>query len=193
MKHLLFIFSLMLVVISCDEQQVSKQESLPEAVAAFKTSQQFKSLESTFTDLSTHLSFDAFWRETIGDKEVFAVPSIKNARIEGVVYFDKNFNVIVETRSFSDDKVLLSFRDIENMELVKWTGVKRGESYAFNYNELANNYTQPTISGKSASCTGDCYAAAKKACESDNDCDMMCDLTPGCHASIAIACFVHCW
>jgi hypothetical protein len=193
MKQLLFISTLMLFVVSCEEQQISKQESLPETVTHFRGSQQFSLIKANFTSLSSTLSFNAYWRENIEGKEIFAVPSIKNNTINGVLYFDQNFNVIVETRSFSENSAFLSFRDLNNNELVNWTGSKRGESYVFSYDELANNYTKSQANGRSTSCTSDCYSKAKKACEADSECDMMCDLTPGCHVSIAVACFIHCW
>jgi len=193
MKQLFFFSTLMLFVVSCEEQQISKQESLPETINDFRDSQQFSLIKANFTNLANNLSFNSYWRENIEGKEIFAVPSIKNNILNGVIYFDQNFNAIVETRSFSENGALLSFRDLNANELVNWTGSKRGESYVFSYDELANNYAKSQVNGRSTSCTSDCYGEAKRACEADPDCDMICDLTPGCHVSIAIACYINCW
>ncbi len=193
MKQLFFISTLMLFVVSCEEEQIQIQESLPEIITSFQSSQQFSLVETNFKTLSKTLSFDSFWKKTIEGKEIFAVPSIKNKVIDGVIYFDQNFNLIIETRTFAKENVYLSFRDLNNNELVNWTGSKRGENYMFSYDELANNFAKSQSNGRYNSCTSDCYSNAKKACSADSECEMMCDLTPGCDLSIAVACFIHCW
>lgn len=193
MKNSIFTLLLMVFVVACEDQQIASKTSLPQTIRDFQASSEFSLVKTNFTSLTNNLSFNDYWRETIEGKEVFAVPSINNKTTTGVIYFDENFNLIIETRALLQDKVMLSFRDLNNSELVSWTGLKQAGGYVFRYDELADNYAKAQINGRLSSCTSDCYGKAKKACESDSECDMWCDLTPGCHVAIAIACFIHCW
>lgn len=177
---------------SCSDQQIEK-EALPQTISSFKASSQFDKLSENFPVLAATLSFGEYWNDDFNGTKIYSVPSKIEGRIQGVVYFDDSFNAIVEIRTFTDDKVHLSFQDFDGVEIVNWTGMRIGENYSFSYEDLSNAYLRQSLTGRATSCTGDCYKSAKDACDRDGDCKLMCDLTPGCNISIAVACFWHCW
>ncbi|MBX2915191.1 MAG: hypothetical protein KF856_07980 [Cyclobacteriaceae bacterium] len=191
MKKLIFLVFLM-SALSCTEQELVNRD-IPEILLQFKKSSQFNAIDGSFAELKSNLSFEKFWNEDFNGTKVYAIPSEVSGKITGVIYVDNFFNTLIEIRSFTKTDLTISYKLTDGTLILDWTGIKLGDQYKFNYNDLIDSYSKLSSNSRINSCTGDCYAALKEACNSDNDCAMMCDLVPTCNLSIAVACFWACW
>lgn len=166
---------------------------------AFIASAEFDLLVANYGITSSSLSKDDF--DAIEDNED------ANGTGYAIVGIDDSSEAQIWVYRKSDGKFTAFYEDLTSYDTITggtstvWSSGKEEimeieftpKTSAMGY-RIRNVISRPSIGGGETylECVARVYKTAKEACENDSFCDLLCDFTPSCHASMLAAAAVTC-